>query len=332
MWQSKWNFKSRGILADTSQSINDKIDEKFKIGIFFGTSESRGLISSGLLADKSCFKSLIIFFKEFKNHKLRKNNDLLLLKQVEKCTSEKPYQIHDVSIQDVDLIIKKILDYILESHLSSDDKVFFDISGCPKPYFLGLLGYMRYKHMSPKFTLFYPEGDYEKGSTPNIAHSFTAGFNRYMWIPYLWGRPNPDLPWNYIFLLGFEGGRSHEIYDRFEPSLVEALIGKPGYRPEYTDITIIENKLFLEEAKPKRLYSDAADPAITGEILLERIKENKTRSNICFVPLGTKPHSLGAALASLTDGSSSILYLMPRSFTIRDTPRGKHIWLYDITL
>lgn len=332
MWRIKSNFKSRGILAYSYQSINDKIEKKFKLGIFFGTHESRGLISSKLLANKSCSKSIIIFFEEFKNHELRKKNDLLLLNQVEKCTLEKPHKIRDVSIQAVESIIKMILDYIFESHLSSDDEVFFDITGCPKPYFLGLLGYMRCKYMSPKFTLFYSEGNYEEGSTPDNPYSFTVGFNRYMWVPYLWGRPNPNLPWNYIFLLGFEGNRSYGIYNRFEPFSVEALIGKPGYQPGYTDIAIRENNLFLEEAKPKRLYSDAADPAIAAKILLERIKKNRIKSNICFVPLGTRPHALGAALASLTDGYSSILYLMPRSFTIRDIPRGKHIWLYDITL
>ena len=330
--KDKLKFELNGISARSSQLVDKKIKENFKIGIFFGTSESRGLISSKLLKKKSCSESIIVFFDEFKESKLRKKNDFLILKQVERCTSEKPYQIHEGSIQDVEPIIKKILDYIFESHLSTDDKVFFDITCCPKPYFLGLLGYMRNRYPSPKFKLFYSEGDYEKGSKSGAEYSFATGFNRYMWIPYLWGRPNPSLPWNYIFLLGFEGSRSYQIYDRFEPLFVEALIGKPGYKPEYTKIAKEKNELFLNEAKPNILYSDAADPITTAKILLERIRKNKNKSNICFVPLGSKPHSLGAMLAAITDGYSSMLYLMPKSFVIRDTKRGDRLWLYNIVL
>lgn len=332
MWKNISDFKAFGIRAYSFRSKNDRINSMFELGIFFGTFESRGLISSELLADNSCHRSIIVFFKEAKNHELRKKNDSILLYQVRKCSLEEPYQIHDVSVRNVELIIKYILEYISETYSSSEIKVFIDINGCPKPYFLGLLGYMRSKYISPKFTLFYSEGDYEEGSTPNDAYSFTMGLDRYMWIPHFWGRPNPNLSWTYIFLLGFEGNRSYEIYDRFEPPSVEALIGKPGFKPEYTKITKKNNDLFLKEAKPKILYSSAGDSVKTCNILLKRIEENRVNSNICFVPLGTKTHSLGAALASLIDGDSSILYLMPRSFKIRDIKRGKYIWLFDVTL
>lgn len=331
MWKNITNFKTRGIIASSFRSKNDKINENFEIGIFFSTFESRGLISSRLLSSNACQKSIIIFFKESENHEFRKKNDSILLEQVKKCSRQEPIEIRDASIRNVEGIIKKILD-ISKSSFSSELNWFVDMAGAPKPYFLGLLGYMRYQFRSPKSTFFYPTADYEKGSRSNEEYLFTIGLDHYMWIPYLWGRPNPTLPWTYIFLLGFEGNRSYEIYDRFEPPVVEALIGKPGFKPEYTNIVKKNNEHFLDEAKPKLIYSNAADSVETFNKLINRIEELKTNSNICFVPLGSKPHALGAALASLTDGSSSILYLMPRSFKVRDIPRDKYFWLYKIML
>ena len=55
--------KLNGIQATSFRSEDAGIDEHFELGIFFGTFEERGLVSSTLLQQRSCSNSMIIFFK-----------------------------------------------------------------------------------------------------------------------------------------------------------------------------------------------------------------------------------------------------------------------------
>jgi uncharacterized membrane protein YbaN (DUF454 family) len=215
--------------------------------------------------------------------------------------------------------------------LSSGASWFIDIAGSPKPYYLGICAYLRRKIAAPDLTLFHATGDYEKGNTPENAFSFTDGFDRYMWVPYLWGRPDRSLPWTYFFLLGFEGNRSADIFERFEPRFTQALIGKPGYKPDYVRTAKSKNALFLRRAKPKIIFADAADAVEAWKRLDARILRDCKSTNVCLVPLGTKPHALGGALAALANGSPGVLYVMPRSFSVRDVQPGPYVWTYRLS-
>jgi hypothetical protein len=91
-------------------------------------------------------------------------------------------------------------------------------------------------------------------------------------------------------------------------------ISDPGYQPGYTEVTKERNKVFLTEAKPELFYTDAADPIGTWVELEKRIVTAQARSNVCIVPLGTKPHALGGCLAALSTRTPAVLYLMPRGY------------------
>ena len=233
---------------------------------------------------------------------------------------------------EVEEILGEILANIPDQLFSKDKNWFIDSSVSPKPYFLAILGYLRGRIESPTIVIFNSTGYYEKSGEPREAFSFTEGFEKYMWIPNLWGRPDPRLRWTYFFLLGFEGDRSYGTFDRFEPDYVKALISKPGYRPNYPEEVERRNHQFLQEACPEIIYADAAD-AVEAWIKIDQCLEKARReTNVCIVPLGTKPHAIGGCLSSLTDGSPGVLYLMPRTFKVRDVPRGDYIWKYVLTL
>ena len=211
-----------------------------------------------------------------------------------------------------------------------------DLGGAPIPYFLGLLGYLRDLFPRPKLTIFNPTGEYGRGES---GYSFTSGFDRNIWVPRMWGYPNPGLPWTYVFLLGFEGARSHDVLYKCEPEYIKALIGSPGYQRGYEQEAISRNKTFLiesglmtDETSFNVLNADAANPVETWVKLQELVNENQNKTNICFVPLGTKGHALGSGLCALANNSPAVLYNMPRTYVVKDVKRGKYIWKYDILI
>lgn len=331
MWETVSEYESAGIRASSLKSQRSKIKDDYSLGIFFGTYESRGLLSTRLLASKCCRQSIVVFFKESKDHILRKKNDRLLLERVRECSEREPIVIQDMSVSRVEEILSSIIKKVPRAAFSSGSRWFIDMAGSPKPYFLGICAYVRRMIGAPALTFFHASGDYERGNALDDAYSFTDGFDRYMWVPFLWGRPDRTRSWTYFFLLGFEGNRSLDIWERFEPKHAEAVIGNPGYKPEYVKIAKRKNAHFLRRAKPKILFADAADAVQAWRKLDARISKVCQKSNVCLVPLGTKPHALASALVALANCSSSVMYLMPRSFAVRDIHPGKFVWLYKVS-
>ncbi len=140
------------------------------------------------------------------------------------------------------------------------------------------------------------------------------------------------MPWRYVFLLGFEGQRSLQTYERFEPKYVSALIGKPGYWPNYEGVARSKNAGFIKLASPKIICANAGDAVETWARLEKHLGDMGGGANTCIVPLGTKPHALGGGLAALSSGTIGVQYLMPSSFNVRDVKRGKYLWLYKVQM
>ena len=330
-------FNRNGIQATAFRSENACINEHFELGIFFGTFEERGLTSSSLLQKHSCSNSVIIFFAEAKEEELRKKYDPVLIRQVEKCTDRKKVIIiENIEIRDVEENLNIILKQIPSACFEPQSNWLIDLGGSPIPYFLGLLGHLRDMFPRPRLTILNPSGDYGPGQS---RYTFTSGFDRNIWIPRMWGYPNPALPWTYVFLLGFEGSRSYDILYKCEPQYVVALVGSPGYRQDYEEEAISGNKTFLkesgllvEETAPDVLKVDAANPVETWAVLQDQVNKCQSKTNICFVPLGTKAHALGSGLCALANSTPAILYHMPRTYSVRDVSRGKYLWKYEVSI
>jgi len=211
---SKWTqigeaYSSHGIQAVAFRSKDAPIEDSFEVGVFFGTYESRGLISTSVLQSKSCVHSIIVLFSEAQDSSLRQEHDRILNRQVEQCSKESVVPIKDVSIKDIEGVLEKIISSVPPNCWTPDANWFVDIGGASIPYFLGILAYLRDMFPCPKLTIFNPTADY---GTEEMEYTFTSGFDKNIWVPRLWGRPDPILPWTYIFILGFDGNRSYEVF------------------------------------------------------------------------------------------------------------------------
>jgi len=131
---------SGSICAKAFRSKNAPIKEKFDLGLFFGTFESRGLVSSNLLQKNSCMHSVIVFFSEAQDSSLRKKYDPILSSQVGKCSKEPTHTINNVSIKEVEKILEKLLSWVPADCWKPEANWFIDLGGSPISYFLGLLG------------------------------------------------------------------------------------------------------------------------------------------------------------------------------------------------
>ena len=341
MWK-RINYAEKYGITVSSFSSNIEtatIDKKYSFALFFGTYESRGLVSSRLLGDQACAASLIVFFKETDNRGLRKKYDPILCSQVRRCTKQEPGILDNVLVNDVEKTFSAILSKIPAGALSPDAEWFIDMVGSPKPYILALLGYLRRQVLSPRLCMFHPSGHYEAHESTLDAFTFTSGFDRYIWVPWLWGMPIPAAPWAYFFLLGFEGNRSYEIYTQFEPRYTLSLVGNPGYRKKYYLRALQANRRFFDESSPVKIEAHASDVVLAWEkirdafakIERDEVRKNQ-RINKCIVPLGPKPHALAGCLAALCDPACSVLYLMPRTYKVHDVKPGDTVWRYEITL
>jgi len=337
-WVSTGEYNSHGISAKVYKSENAKVNEQFDLGIFFGTFESRGLTGSSLLKEKSCKYSFIIYFNEAKDTELRVKYDTQLKQQVESCTINKVKVIDNVSIKDIEDILFKLTSQIPNNCFQFGSKWFYDLGGSPIPYFLGLIAHVRNGFPRPQITLFNPTGDYDTG---NFGYDFTSGFDKNIWVPYLWGNVNPNLPRMYVFLLGFDGERSYDILNKCEPDMIKVVIAKPGYKKIYEDLVITRNQGFLRESgimigdnldKENVFELDASNLIDTWQVLDQLYEEINNRANLVFVPLGTRGQALGCGLCSLSNQKPSVLYHIPQTWIVKNVNRGSVLWKYDLIL
>lgn len=125
--------------------------------------------------------------------------------------------------------------------------------------------------------------------------------------------PSSDVATVLITFLGFEGARARVLASTLDPlpPKVYAVLGLPGFRPDYPGQAFMCNHDFLIECKPEIEYVLASCP-FQAMSTLQRIAEDFKDYYIYVAPIGTKPHALGAVLFALYGGQEiELLYDHP---------------------
>ncbi|MCA8172474.1 hypothetical protein LGM96_34600 [Burkholderia gladioli] len=143
-------------------------------------------------------------------------------------------------------------------------------------------------------------GAYKEHESPSSSSLFdlTTTFGGVAPLPGMANLSGPERGAKSVLVpfLGFESARPQHIALDFDPQpLIMPIVGLPGFKTDYPQITISTNNEFLADKRAygQIRYARASCPFEAYSTLLEIQKDNPG----CFLhiaPTGTKPHALGA--------------------------------------
>jgi hypothetical protein len=169
------------------------------------------------------------------------------------------------------------------------------------------------------FKVFYAEPSrYKKHASPTSKTEFdlSAGFRGIEPLPGFAKLRGPEDEKDAVFvaLLGFEGKRAQHVALSLDPvPRVFAVIGVPGFRIEYPQVTHASNEDFLAEyrAHANVRLASASCPFEAYDVLAD-IQRDSGGKYMYIAPIGTKPHSIGAVCYALKHpGTTEIMYDHP---------------------
>ena len=139
---------------------------------------------------------------------------------------------------------------------------------------------------------------------------------------------NPSNTELFVSVIGFEKRVASTIKEEFEATEYYSLNGFPSYYLKAKDISLINNKEYLEDIhQNNRLSSEASNPFLCYNTLLSISKKNNDFMTIC--PLGTKPMTLGVILFALSHDTCRVVYPSDKSIMSKSVGVGKS-YVYSI--
>jgi hypothetical protein len=206
----------------------------------------------------------------------------------------------------------------------------FDITSCPRYFFLYLLGFCLEYNITKDLSFFYSEGKYRKNHKEYI---HTKGKWKTVEIAGFENKHNPEGKLFFVVSAGFEGNRYRSLVSKYEPDLVGILLPDPGFHPEYTEQVKNECQPMIDEFNipPERIVSAPAGDAIAAWEALKSPCLNEKKDNIIFLTCGPKPHVLAMGLhASTNKENISVIYRVPEGYTRMEVEAMGKFWRYDI--
>ncbi|WP_321906115.1 hypothetical protein [Paraburkholderia tropica] len=182
--------------------------------------------------------------------------------------------------------------------------VYVDITGLNHSVWAALLRVSLSSCESIYFVYTEP-GAYKEHESPSSSSLFdlTSTFGGVSPLPGMVNLAGPDRDVKSVLVpfLGFESARAKHIALDFDPRpLVMPIVGLPGFKTDYPQITISTNEEFLSEARAYDhiRYARASCPFEAYSALFEIHRDNPG-SFLHIAPTGTKPHALGAVWYAL---------------------------------
>lgn len=313
-------FKTKNI-----KKINDSID----FAIIFNSCESRAMEYVSLFDDNQIKKTLLINFisdNENKKQNLKKNIEYL-----NHYTQQELLTLYDINVFNFHQNIHTIINQIPDDSIYLGAKWFIDITGVPSVYSIALVKLIKSLFPSPELIILNVSGIYS--ADVNTMNYFSEGFQEDTWIPFCEGNPDYSKPWEYFFLLGFEGERSLRIYKANEPASCKLVLANPCYSDGYFEQAIAHNNCLIHElglSSEDIKQVDVGDIIEIIKIINERYLEVKDTMNLCIAPLGPKPHAIAASIVSLLQENISVMYQVPNRYILKEAKKGEFAWLYRL--
>lgn len=241
-----------------------------------------------------------------------------------------------ISIESEPTDLKKITEDLnkniveLANDLKKPLNIGFDISSCPRYFFLYLLGYCLENGLAQNISFFYSEGKYS-GDVKNYVH--TQGKWDLIEVSYLEARDcDPEHKKMFVVSAGFEGNRFRSLVAKYEPDDLGILMPIPGFNEGYTEKVEKECKPMIEEfdIPDDDIVKVPAGDAIAAWDALKTASLNKKGYNITYLTFGPKPHVLAMGIHGYLNKKITVTYRMPDAYTHSEVEPTGVFWRYDI--
>ncbi|GAB5525119.1 MAG: hypothetical protein Roseis2KO_29910 [Roseivirga sp.] len=196
----------------------------------------------------------------------------------------------------------------------SDSNVFIDTTSLKHPFIFYLLKILKEDHTPKCLFLGYTEPykyNYEKNSFQfNLTEKFCSNQS----IPGFLRRQDPLKKRVLVSLMGFEGNRFNKVYEELKPDLgfTYAFVGFPTFQPGWQYYVYGMN---IDALNSSRSFSNiiraAADDPFDVYKELQSIYNVHKQKDITVAAIGTKPHSIGAAMFALEREEVRLYYDFP---------------------
>jgi hypothetical protein len=205
----------------------------------------------------------------------------------------------------------------------------FDISSCPRRYFLSLLGYVFKFNQVKKISFYYAEGKYSQ------ERAFSLGKWKIASIPIFDSKFDPDLSKRFFIVsTGFERVRYRSIISEEQPDWVGLLLPNPGYIPEYSKLIIEQAQPIISECQipDNRIANIRAGDAMSAWEALKRSDFNDPEYQITYLPFGPKPHVLAMGIRGFLNKNIFVTYRISHGgYTKSEVSPTDIFWEYEIS-
>jgi len=214
-------------------------------------------------------------------------------------------------------------------------KIGFEISSCPRYYFLSVFSLCIAKNYTSDFSLFYSEGEYSRNENDNGLDDYFSSYGEETIIIPNTGSTKEEGKSVFVFSLGFESKFIIDEIIKREPDHVIFLCANPGYTPEYEEnvekeIERIVNFCELPDDMYTKDNATAGDAIRAWGTLEDNSNIGKKNTHVVHYVTGTKPHCLAMTLNGLVNDNTIVKYRIVKKYKNRDVKPNGEFWRYDI--
>lgn len=205
----------------------------------------------------------------------------------------------------------------------------FDITSCPRYFFLRFLAFCLKHDISKRMSFFYSEGEYKFENGEFIQ---TKGEWEIIEIPTFEGEVDPESKSLFVASVGFKGKRCRSLISKYEPHDIGILLPVPGYNSGYTKQAEEECNNLREDflISDENIATAPAGDAIAAWESLKKKSLNKEKYRITYLTLGPKPHILAMGIHGFLN-RYILTYRIPEGYTKIEVDSTDVFWRYDIT-
>ena len=216
-----------------------------------------------------------------------------------------------------------------------DSSILIDTTGLKHPFIFYLLKILKEDNKPKNLFLGYTEPKSYNYTKDDFQFNLTERFCSNQSIPGFLRQQNAKKQRVLVALMGFEGNRFNKVYEEIKPDLgyTYAVVGFPTFQPGWQYYVYGMNIDALRSSKSfsNITRASADDPFDVYNEISKIFDQNKTKE-VVIAAIGTKPHSIGAAMFSLVENGVRLYYDFPSiTKTYRTTGVGQ-CHLYNLSV